>query len=312
MLGLTYLRNVMKHLNIKRSNDYAVALYESDIHRWDRHVMSGGYKSIVEESEKEPIKQRFLGEEYEITHVVETDRDYFRVMTDEDEACLILIKDNTGLVDIQSLSNYKGHIKNSATIGTGTFILRLAIHFFKANKTELGFKKLVLQDNSSKYCRQSDPIYLSDMYFLINGNTWYGHYGFVPYDSNENTINKTRAKDYILYQKMMKTTTLEDISDNLKKMVRKAYHSCYPSKKLPPIKLDKIIDYIDKHQSQPLHEFVKSFLSDYDNSCFLFSKFYKELMLVLNMVSFHGEAFCLDEMFSQTYFCDNLDYDKYK
>ena len=81
--------------------------------------------------------------------------------------------------------------------GAGTILLKLILKYLKKNKKELGINRISLQDNSFIKCDDFDKnISLSRLHFVTKGNSWYGKYGFLPYDAFERLPSKKLLKKY--------------------------------------------------------------------------------------------------------------------
>ncbi len=75
-------------------------------------------------------------------------------------------------------------------------IILVSIGFLKKYKNDFGINKITLTDNSMKYIDNcKDRITLSQYYFLTHGHTWYGSFGFRPFDNiaNKPDEKKNRA-----------------------------------------------------------------------------------------------------------------------
>jgi hypothetical protein len=98
---------------------------------------------------------------------------------------------------------------------SGTILLKLALVYLKRYKDKYKIKRIVLQDNSKKRCtyyieeekmidgklkkinvKVDKEIDLGLLHTLKTGHTWYGAYGFRPYDSTTKSINIVANQDY--------------------------------------------------------------------------------------------------------------------
>jgi hypothetical protein len=156
----------------------------------------------------------------------------------------------------------------------------------KKYKDQLGIKKIVLSDNSIKQCnnlQSSNNIILSKMLILITGDTWYGKYGFRPYDNIKNRIDKNLIIKYDNNKKIMDTITIKDA--NILKYIEITNK-------------ENIIEYIKKlvklHPEYLLRDFVKSFLQKYDKMCKYFALFYEQLFDNIGLYNFHQKYFGLE------------------
>jgi hypothetical protein len=94
----------------------------------------------------------------------------------------------------------------------GSHLVKLSIKFLKKYKKEFKINKILLKDNARKACYNEDGFYFSDFLLLVNGDTFYGKYGFKP-------ISKNSKKYYYKSKKIMnnlyiKELDLEDFFNN--------------------------------------------------------------------------------------------------
>jgi len=52
-------------------------------------------------------------------------------------------------------------------------------------------------------------INLDDFMMLTKGNTWYGRYGFIPYDTNKNDTHKEKYKQYMKNRKLVNSVLIK-------------------------------------------------------------------------------------------------------
>ena len=167
--------------------------------------------------------------------------------------------------------------------GGGSIILQLVLRIIEIHKDQYGIKQITVSDNSTKQCPGCQKeIILSDMYFLLHGNTWYGRYGFRPkkdtywydaYIKNQQIINATLTNDVPLY-------------DYISEVVNEY--------KLPGIKLDNIKKFIDAMHGKPLMKTLQIFLKYFKKYCCVFTYIAPKIMNKLEMERFHRQIFYLD------------------
>jgi hypothetical protein len=165
---------------------------------------------------------------------------------------------------------------------TGSLLLKMAIKFIESVKDEYKLKFIQLTDNALKYCGYK-RINLSDMYMLLNGDTWYGKYGFIPIKSID-TKSVVENKDYLnLYSKNKKIIDktyvyhIENMEQYLLDSLRKNNIN---------INKNHIKNYVNKYRNLKLSDFLRKFLKNYDKNCKLFEYFYKKIIGDLGMKSF--------------------------
>ena len=76
-----------------------------------------------------------------------------------------------------------------------------------SDKDRFNIDKIILTDNSIKKCGNKNII-LSTMLILLTGNTWYGKYGFRPYDNIKDKLNRRMNIKYEHNQNIMETITI--------------------------------------------------------------------------------------------------------
>lgn len=211
---------------------------------------------------------------------------------DTKECIVIIIDPETKLCAIQGITNYLECVKDNLTQGgIGTVLLKCSLKYLSENKEKYGIKRVMLTDNSYFTCLDAESIKLSRMHFLLNGNTWYGKYGFRPYDPIKNKMSKEDNIEYEKNQEIIKRIKLRDVP-YLKQMIIDAYNFLKPKN----LHLENILYIYDKMQSKNelLSNFLKVFLKRYNKTCGLFSNFYEELYKKMGMYDFYKKSFCLD------------------
>jgi len=78
----------------------------------------------------------------------------------------------------------------------GSLLLNLMLDFVKKYLKPLyGLKYIQLRDTSHLWCEKSKiNIDFDSFYMLTHGDTWYGKYGFIPFDINTNKIDQIKLK----------------------------------------------------------------------------------------------------------------------
>jgi hypothetical protein len=206
------------------------------------------------------------------------------------ECILIIIDKKTKLTHIQTLSYFPDCITDNITQGgLGTLLLKTTLSFLKTNKNKYNIKRVTLKDNSYKMCYSGNNISLSKMYVMMNGDTWYGKYGFRPYDSINNKPDELKTTFYLKNKQIMQNIKIKDVS-NLYDIIKKSYN-----KELHKgINLNVIKKTIKENPNEKLTKFIKSFLTFYDKTCSLFEKFYNEIYIQIKLYDFHGSSFYVD------------------
>ena len=212
---------------------------------------------------------------------------------DNSQTCLhIMINTELHLAYINNISYYKDCIKTGLDYpGGGSILLKMCIQFLKDTKDRYNVSRLQLKDNSYFRCtKNKESIRLSILNTLIFGETWYGKYGFRPYNSIDNKPNKQLLKAYDNNKSIVKNTKVKDTN---------LFNYLYETlKELKPGNIKenkKIIDkYYEKHKDLTISQFFRRFLIKFQDACELFSMFYINYYDDQKLHSFFGESFYLD------------------
>lgn len=184
---------------------------------------------------------------------------------------------------IQSISNLGNcRIDDMYYSKKGTFLVRLAINFIvDVLKKKHDLKMITLKDNSYKFC-ETKNIFLADMYFLLYGSTWYGKYGFRPYDGFGKS-DKILLKIYDNNQKIHEKTYVRDVEKKMKAWLHK-----YNNDTLIDEKIDNLVN---ENKNMKLSQFLKMFLNKFDKTCGIFNRFIDKLMNEIGMISLAHKSF---------------------
>lgn len=96
----------------------------------------------------------------------------------------IYIDKKTKMTILHNMSYYNNCTEEGLkSPGGGSILLRFTINYLIKNKKKYGIKRILLTDNSFFNCKMcSKNIPLSRLRIITHRNTWYGDYGFKPYD----------------------------------------------------------------------------------------------------------------------------------
>ena len=121
------------------------------------------------------------------------------------------------------------------------------------------------------------------MLFLLNGNTWYGKYGFRPIDNATYKYNKNLNKQYNNNQTIINNITIKEA--NIIKYIKltKNENVINATKKI-----------FKKNENMLLKIFLEKFLKEYDSTCYYFYLFYEKLYIDIGLINFHRLLFGLD------------------
>jgi len=284
-----YLKHLMKKYHISNGYDVAKALYMSNpiffLNYYNDQKFSGGGRL---DSEIYKFKN--------YTFIIYTDtrtKDiefFIKVNNDLDDPsnCMLLLLDRKNhMININSVSYNKGcAIEGLQRNHGGSIILNLVLEYINKIKDKYDIRYITLMDNSMKIC-EGKKISLSIMYTLMHGITWYGKYGFTPYDQFNDNATKILKKKYENNMNIMKKTKLGDVPI-LKKYLLDAH------KKIKPNVLFEDIMFVYEtmiKRGKLLLDFLRVFLKDFDNTCLMFNEFYYLLYDHLKLFDFHGKGF---------------------
>jgi hypothetical protein len=197
---------------------------------------------------------------------------------------------------IENISSFEKCYDMGSHIGmtytrTGTILLLCALDFIEEKLTKKHkIKYIWLKDNSNKTCKSvGGYIPLDTFYMFTHGDTWYGKYGFIPFDDNHKNTDRVREIDYKKNQKIVMTTIIGDVDtyDIFKDAVIKANEKV--GKEIIPIK--NVPKILDKYKSHTVMKFVVDLLEYYDKICAIFYFLYGPLMEKLGMTNLHGAPY---------------------
>jgi hypothetical protein len=192
----------------------------------------------------------------------------------QDRCILILLNQEKHFAFIHSLGYFPSCSKPKTLCGKE--ILMVSIKYLKKNKEKYGINRIVLTDNAIKRIPEcKEPIKLSINYFLLNGDTWYGSFGFRPYDITLDKPNKDMIKDY------------DKTKDKIRKTKAKKYKKFF----------DKY-DFIKMKESEydlNISYFLKKITSMYDDKykCEI-NRLIEKLYRKMKFPNFHTTSFYYD------------------
>lgn len=237
------------------------------------------------------LKVIYKGNEYEFEKI-EINGEYYALYTMNDDECVSIVVDiENKIAEIHGIGNHPTCIKTN-TLNVGSTLLKITIKMLKNYKDKLGnahINKILLSDNSIKTCgkhRHSRNIILSKMLILLSGDTWYGKYGFRPYDNIKNKIDKQLNEMYNKNKEIISKITIKEA--NILKYIEMTHKSSL-------IEETKIL--LKNNPTYLLRDFIKSFIKDYDKMCKYFALFYEHLFNDIGLYDFHQRYFGL-ELFS--------------
>lgn len=198
---------------------------------------------------------------------------------------IYIIKEDTSYAYIDNISSYNdcphvGHMRN----GRGSHLLRVVIAFIESLKDQYGLKYIQLKDNSTLECNKKGKIDLSSLYMLSQGDTWYGKYGFRPFNTYKRELDIERYIDYCVNSKLVEKIKIN--CTNLKLLMITAIR-----KNRINFSEDKIELLFKKYGDKSIKEFFKYFLSNYDTTCEIFYEIYRKFMEDIGITNLQGISY---------------------
>lgn len=207
--------------------------------------------------------------------------------------CLhIVIDSELKLAYVQNISYYQDCVSvGLERPGGGGKLLRMCIQFLKDNKDRYNVKRIQLKDNSFFLCqRYNKKINFALMHTLLYGDTWYGKYGFRPYDPMNDVEDKELTKFYDSNKKIITMTKTKDTN-----LYNCLYQILRDQESVNGKELKrKINEYHLKHCDETVDVFFRKFLMNYENACAVFSGFYITFCVDLKVYNLMGQSFYLD------------------
>jgi hypothetical protein len=208
----------------------------------------------------------------------------------DDSSCLhVITHPKNNIAVIINISYHKDCVSTSLELGGGSILLKLAIQYLTEFKKKYNIKRIVLKDNSFFKCKKlKENISLALMHTLIDGHTWYGKYGFRPYDSKGDKLNIEANQFY---------------EENIKIVQNKKIRDTIAFQRLYEIYTDIISkEYADKQKpiiyslfkNHTIGNFFKDMLTNFQGSCFIFSMLYRKFAKATGITDFDGKMFFRD------------------
>ncbi len=174
----------------------------------------------------------------------------------------------------------------------GSLLLQITLSYCRILKDQYTSLKYVqLRDTSTLICEpgqkfQQDKIKLPDFYMFTKGDTWYGKYGFKPFDALNRKLDKKLLLEYKHNQKVIKTTKIKNT--NIKNYIYNASVKFGMTDILSEETVNKIIE---RHKEKTIQEFFSDFFANRGMTCHIFNEIQHKIMKDLSMTSFYGKSF---------------------
>jgi len=220
--------------------------------------------------------------EYKYTQIM--DEDYYILYSHDDFDCVSIVIDTELKVgEIHGIGNFESCLINSNT-KVGSTLLKITIKMLKKYKDILGINKIILTDNSIKKCESNNSdIKLSHMLILLNGDTWYGKYGFRPINSKTYDYDEILNENYNNNKLIINKITIKEA--NIMKYIKMTESQSV---------IKAVHKILKINENMLLKDFLSNFLQQYDSTCHHFFKFYDRLYNDLKLEKFYKLLFGLD------------------
>jgi hypothetical protein len=208
------------------------------------------------------------------------------------ECVVISIDKELGHASIDNLSTDDLICSDKIITNIGTHLVQLTIKLLKKYKDKFNIQKILLTDHSSLYCNNiKKSISLADLYTLKHGITFYGKFGFVPYDNDPILLSNIESNKK-LNKKFNKN---KEIIKNLKVKDSKLlyYLDKFQNKKYD---ISKIINYVKEKQDNLLSEVITVLVSkkNFNIICEVLNYIMPKLFNSNGLTSFHNKTFELN------------------
>jgi hypothetical protein len=284
----------------KSNNMKDIKLFKDvEFFRYSEYFQNGGSSKKNSKPEKnlKKIKYEYDGKEF-ILYEMRIDEGYdISIYRNDDpndpQSCLHISTDTScGIAYVRNIEYSKNCVSAGLEYpGGGSILLKLCIKFLKENRTKYGIRRIQLKDNSTFTCiANKKKIALPVLHTLLFGDTWYGKYGFRPYDYNNDTEDDRLAKAYDNNKIIITTTKAKDT--NIFNYFLEMLNSEHPEKKEENEK--KIKEQYKKYGNLTLDRFFRKFIMNFQKTCVGISMFYMNFSTNLKLQNFYGESFYLD------------------
>jgi hypothetical protein len=294
------LEDILKSLNVPKHKKFATFIYTNNNFGHFFKMCQNCIKQGQYGGGKKTIQ--YEGVDFDFSKYKDEEYTMFALNTKNNINCLLIrINKEEKSAEILGIGYYpycftNKQIKHFKGKTSGSLLLKLALKLVNNIKDHYKLEKVTLQDNSQKKCHDFN-IDLSTMYTLMYGETWYGNYGFVPYDSANKIAHKFGVSKYNKNKEIMNKIKVKDVPQ-LKKYLVDSYNNIVKDNKGTDfsdllLKKEEIVEMYNEYKNNDklLKDFIKRFLVKYDKSCLLFYSFYESLFDDLNLYDFHGKYY---------------------
>ena len=236
--------------------------------------LNGGGKDLTIEYNNESFIFTKLDDEYTtiISYILQA-------KNKEAECVVISIDKELKIASIDNISTDDLQCTNQQITYVGTFLVELTIKLLKKYKDKFNITKILLSDHSSLYCNQiRKSISLADLYTLKYGITFYGKFGFVPFDTESNKkLNKKFNKN-------------KEIIKNLKVKDSKLLYYLEKFQDKKKYNINKIINYVKENENNLLSEII-IVLTNFSMICEILNYIMPKIFNSNGLTSFNNKSF---------------------
>lgn len=281
------LRHIFKLLNVRKYNDIAMKFCDNDEIMLFYNIIN---KNNVQIGGANTVEITYMNEQFTFHVVKENECIYYNLHKNNNvnnipECLIIVINKKNNFAYINGISYDDECFSVNSIRKSGSTLLKIALALISKLKEKYDLKYIQLKDNSRKQCKKNKKyINLWAINMFTSGDTWYGKYGFIPYDTDTLNIDIENCKKYLYNKKIITTTKIKNT--NIIKYLEIA------SKELK-LKIDDNIfkQMKDKYANSTINEFFDIFLKKFDKYCEIFSHVYEKLIVSIKLYNLHNMVY---------------------
>ena len=293
MTVYSFYNNLLKKLNVKDSNNITSHIIHQDFEFYKYYFSLSNKQQEAGGDNVKEIDYEYENYTFKIYQIEEDDRISFSVYnqnnTQSPDICaLLFIPKRDYYVYLETISYYTNcNIPSMPKTKGGSLLLNMILQFINDIKSKYKLKYIQLKDNSHFTCNQdNERTPISNLYMLTRCNTWYGKYGFIPFDPVKKGVDIDVLVDYKINQKLIKLIKVKHthLSDYLTVAINRLNLKEQFSKQT----IKKIFD---AYNERSIQDFFKDFMKRYDQRCHIFNLIYKEVMNEIGMIDLYGKIY---------------------
>ena len=227
---------------------------------------------------------------------------FIKILNPKEQDCvLILIEKSSKQALIENISNSEGCIQNALIYKDGGKILfRIILKYLSANKDKFKINRITLSDKSLVRCSSEShethskkkvnlQLQLADLYMLTHGDTWYGKFGFLPYDAPNNKIDTDGVQDYNESKEKMNKLQIKDYP-NLYKLIIETYKRL----KVYHFNEEKLKKFFKENSESLVKDVLRKLFRNKFPFCYIYNEIKRDIRRDLNIQSLYDRAYYLD------------------